>query len=62
MTRATIPLSGIQFVKLQDLDPGGEPLNLTDRGLSNPILPSSYVDPTLDKTTYWGPSLSGGPL
>ena len=62
MTRETIPLNGIEFVQLQVLDPGGEPLNLKQCGLSDPALPSSYVYPTLDKNTYWGPSLSGGPL
>ena len=52
-----IPLDGIQFVKLQDLDASGEPFNLTECGLSNPALPRTYVDPRLDKNTYWGPTL-----
>jgi hypothetical protein len=51
------PLDGIEFVKLQDLDPGGERFSLTECGLSNPRLPKTYVDPTLDKNTYWGPAL-----
>ena len=60
MTKQTVSTAGIQFVKLQVLDPSGNDLDLTQCGFSNPDLPLSYKNPKyenpkIDPTTYWGP-------
>jgi len=57
-----LPLSQLGINSAIDycaLSPGDPPLNFkNDLHLSNPAtdLPVTYRNPTLDKTTYWGPS------